>query len=164
LRDAAQRFIELYRAHDPKIVYKGNDLPRDLLAAYDNRAAACKLSYAHRDGSQTFMTYEEARRRLFLMSFDPYQCVERRWGASDAKELASCRDGAGKEAWYAAEQNLRNQLDRTYDARMDFTLEELRTPGEGKGVEAPPDIDTRAYLVRARTPAPVVMETAPGEE
>jgi hypothetical protein len=34
----------------------------------------------------------------------------------DDPELATCRDGAVKQAWYAAEQNLRNQLDRTYDA------------------------------------------------
>jgi hypothetical protein len=81
------------------------------------------------------------------MSFDPYQCIERRWGARDENELSTCRDGAVKRAWYEAEQNLRNQIDRTYDAQMDFTLEELREPGAGKGVASPPDTDTRAYLV-----------------
>ena len=30
---------------------------------------------------------------------------------------------------------------------MDFTLDELRAPGPGKGVAAPPDIDTRLYLM-----------------
>jgi hypothetical protein len=52
-----------------------------------------------------------------------------------------------------AEQTLRNQIDRTYDARMDFSLEELRTPGPGKGVASPPDIDARAYLVAVRSGA-----------
>jgi len=160
LRDNVQRFVELYRAHDSKIVYKGTDLPADMLAAYDNRAGACKLSYTKSDGTQVFMSYEEARRRLFLMSFDPYQCVERRWGATDSRELASCRDGGRKQEWYAAEQNLRNQLDRTYDARMDFTLEELKSPGPGKGVASPPDIDARGYLQGIRNPRPVVMRTA----
>ena len=51
-----------------------------------------------------------------------------------------------KTAWYEAERNLRNQIDRTYDAQMDFNLAELKTPGPGKGVPAPPDIDVRAYL------------------
>ena len=52
-----------------------------------------------------------------------------------------------KRAWYAAEQNLRNQLDRTYEAEMDFTLDELTSPGPGKGVANPPDIDARAWLL-----------------
>jgi hypothetical protein len=83
------------------------------------------------------------------MSFDPYQCAERRWGAANA-ELSTCPDGPLKQAWYAAEQNLRNQIDRTYDARMDFTLGELNAPGPGKGVPSPPDTDVRAYLESVR--------------
>jgi hypothetical protein len=98
------------------------------------------------DGGRVSFSYEEARQRLFAMSFDPYQCVERRWGAQDAGELASCRDGADKRAWYDAQQRLRNQIDRTYEARMDFTRDELAAPGSGKGVDAPPDTDVLAYL------------------
>ena len=161
VRENVQRFVEYYRARDPRIVYKGSDLVGDLIAAYDNRAAACKLSYTRSDGSLVTLTYEEARQRLFLMSFDPYQCIERRWGATDPKELATCRDNPNKAAWYGAEQNLRNQIDRTYDARMDFTLEELHTPGPGKGVATPPDIDARAYLVAMRK---VVMQNGPQKQ
>jgi hypothetical protein len=94
------------------------------------------------------------------MSFDPYQCIERRWAASDPRELSTCRDGATKQAWYAAEQNLRNQIDRTYDAEMDFSLDELRTPGPGKGVASPPDIDARAYLMSVRGAKPMVQKSA----
>jgi hypothetical protein len=164
LRDNVQRFVELYRAHDAKVVYKGNDLTGDLIAAYDNRAAACKISYTRGDGSTILLSYDDARRRLFLMSFDPYQCIERRWGATDPRELATCKDGANKQAWYAAEQDLRNQLDRTYDARMDFTLDELKTPGPGKGVATPPDIDARGYLqfVRGWKPAAMQSSLPPG--
>ena len=150
LRDQVQRFVELYRAGDPRLVYKGYDLVGDLIAAYDQQAAACKLGYLRSDGSPVALSYEEARRRLFLMSFDPYQCLERRWGATARQELATCKDGANKRAWYASEQNLRNQLDRTYDARMDFTLEQLAVPGPGKGVAAAPDIDARTYLLSVR--------------
>jgi len=94
------------------------------------------------------------------MSFDPYQCIERRWGATDPRELATCRDGPWKQSWYAAEQNLRNQIDRTYDAQMDFSLEELKTPGPGKGVAAPPDIDARAYLLSVRGARPPAQKAA----
>lgn len=164
LRDAAERFVGFYRAHDPRLVYKGNDLVGDLIAAYDNRAAACKISYARSDGSSVFLNYEDARRRLFLMSFDPYQCIERRWGATDPRELATCKDGVDKQDWYAAEQTLRNQIDRTYDARMDFALDELKTPGPGKGVATPPDIDTRAYLVSVRGMKSAAVNTPPAAE
>ena len=160
LRDAVQRFVELYRAHDPRIVYKGTNLEDDLIAAYDNRAAACKLSYTRSDGSQIFLTYEEARRRLFLMSFDPYQCVERRWGATDSRELATCKDSPNKQAWYVAEQYLRYQIDRTYDARMDFSVDDLKTPGPGRGVATPPDIDVRAYLVSVRSARSAAMDAS----
>ena len=87
------------------------------------------------------------------MSFDPYHCIERRWGASDARELTSCEDGPAKRAWYAAEQNLRNQLERTYDAQMGFSLDELNAHVTGAGVPVAPDIDVRTYLwtMRAAT-------------
>jgi len=146
LRDKAQRFVKMYQAGDSKLVYKGADLVADMIATYDREAAQCHIGYTRTDGSQVMLSYEEARKRLFLMSFDPYQCIERRWGATSPAELSTCHDGANKQAWYAAEQNLRNQIDRTYETEMDFTLDELREPGPGKGVPTPPDIDARAYL------------------
>lgn len=149
LRDTAQRFVTMYRTNDPKLIYRGADLVADMLSTYDAEAAKCQIRYTRGDGSQVVLGYEDARRRLFRMSFDPYHCVERRWGASDPTELSTCRDGAVKQAWYAAEQNLRNQIDRTYDAEMDFTLAELKEPGPGKGVVTAPDIDTRGYLLSA---------------
>jgi formylglycine-generating enzyme required for sulfatase activity len=148
LRDKAQRFVEMYERGDTRhLLYTGNDIVGDMLAAYDAGTAKCSVGYTRSNGQPVTLTYEDARKRLFAMSFDPYQCIERRWGASDADELSSCRDDDNKRAWYDAEQNLRNQIDRTYDARMDFSLDELRTPGPGKGVATPPDTDARAYLV-----------------
>jgi hypothetical protein len=152
LRDMAERFVRMADRHDKKLAYRGNNLAADLLAAYDRRAAQCHITYTRSDGSRIVFDYEQARRRLFDMSFDPYQCVERRWGATSGYEFAPCPDNTLKTAWYEAERNLRNQIDRTYEARMDFTLAELKTPGPGKGVPAPPDIDVRAYLLsRMRT-------------
>jgi hypothetical protein len=145
LRDTAERFITLYRTHDPRLVYQGRDLAGDMLAVYDHTAAACAPGYVRTNGSRVSFSYEEARRRLFRLSFDPYQCVERRWGAEGA-ELASCPDGAAKQAWYQAEQSLRNQIDRTYEARMDWSLANLQSGDARIGVSQPPDTDTRAYL------------------
>ncbi len=151
LRANAGRFLALWQAHDPRLVYGGRDLAGDMLAAYDRAAQACRIGYLRSDGSQVTFGYEEARQRLFRMSFDPYDCVERRWGASGA-ELASCPDGQIKRRWYAAEQGLRNQTLRTYEARMDFSLGELEAGVPGSGPAQPPDIDTRGFLLAQLRP------------
>ena len=85
-------------------------------------------------------------RRLFALSFDPHHCAERRWGAHEAEELATCADGADKRAWYEAEQRLRNQPDRTYDVRMGFSLADLKRGVAGTGIDQPPVIDVLALL------------------
>jgi len=150
LRDQVERFVRLHAAHDSKIVYRGSDLIGDLLATYDRETAACNVSYFRSDHSMVTLSYEEARARLFKLSFDPYHCVELRWGASD-DELSTCHDDTNKRLWYTAEQYLRNQIERTYEARMDHTLADLARPGgEGKGVATPPDVDARAFLIAVR--------------
>jgi len=66
-------------------------------------------------------------------------------------EATSCRDGATKRAWYVAEQRLRNKTDRTYEARMDFSLRELEA--SSGGIATAPDTDVRSLLLQAaRTP------------
>lgn len=57
-----------------------------------------------------------------------------------------------KRRWYDAQQRLRNQLDRSYEARMDFPLRELEAGRGGvaaAAVAAPPDTDSATFL-RAR--------------
>jgi hypothetical protein len=83
--------------------------------------------------------------------------VELRWGAVGG-ELATCRDGALKRRWYEAEQRLRNQIDRTYEARMDFTLGELEAGLPGTGPLAAPDTDARGYLLREQQNRPQAAE------
>ena len=159
LRDQVQRFVEWHAAGDKRVHYQGMDLLADLIAAYDQEAAVCSITYLRSNGTPMPLGYEEVRRRMFWLSFDPYHCIERRWGATLPAEVMTCRDDATKAEWYAAEQALRNQIERTYDVRMDFTLAELKQgPGPGKGVAAPPDIDARGYLLalinqRAARPA-----------
>ena len=151
LRDKIERFVKMYENGDTKhLIYSGNDIVGDMLTAYDAGTAKCSVSYTRSNGAPVTLSYEQARERLFRISFDPYQCIELRWGATDPEELSSCRDGQAKRAWYEAEQNLRNQIDRTYDARMDFSLADLQTPGPGKGVPTPPDTDARGYLISMR--------------
>lgn len=151
LRDKVERFVKMYESGDTKhLIYNGSDIVGDMVAVYDSGTAKCSVSYTRTNGTPLTLSYEQARQRLFKISFDPYQCVELRWGATDADELSTCHDGQMKRDWYAAEQNLRNQIDRTYDARMDFTLADLQNPSPGKGVSVPPDTDARGYLLSVR--------------
>ncbi|HUD50213.1 hypothetical protein, partial [Parvibaculum sp.] len=151
MHDQIREFIRMKETDAPRLQYRGDDLPRDILRAYDEENAACPVVYRKTDGTAVRLTIDDIVRRLFKLSFDPYHCVERRWGATDGAELASCPDGSEKTRWYEAEQPLRNQIDRTYDVEMDSTVEELEQGPygveSGRGVAQAPEVDIRAYLV-----------------
>tara|TARA_R110000868_G_scaffold115630_3_gene308707 strand:- start:6914 stop:8713 length:1800 start_codon:yes stop_codon:yes gene_type:complete len=151
LRDQMVRFVGLAAAGDAHVAYEGNDLAGDLATAYREEAALCEVTYAASDASVRHLTFEDARARLFDMSFDPYHCPERRWGASSPEELATCPDNGVKQRWYNAERRLRNQTDRAYDAVMGFSIGELEARVNGSGQDAPPDVDVYAALDAART-------------
>jgi hypothetical protein len=146
LRDEVARFLELAAAGSDHIAYGGSDLRRDLLEVYTREASACTISYARTGGALQQLSFADVTRRLHLLSFDPHHCVERRWGANSKEELSSCPDGSDKAEWYAAEQRLRNQIERIYHVRMDFSLAELRRKAPGSGVDDPPDVDVLALL------------------
>jgi hypothetical protein len=61
-------------------------------------------------------------------------------------ELATCPDDRNKTDWYHAQQRLRNQIERTYDVRMGFSLAELRAGKTGSGVDVPPGTDVLLAL------------------
>ena len=89
------------------------------------------------------LNFEEMSRRLFAMSFDPYHCIERRWGVLTREELATCGDDPAKERWDFAEQRFRNQINRTYEIRMDFDVTQLERGVPGSGADAPPPVDIK---------------------
>ncbi len=146
LLNSTRSTIEKYRAHDPSIKYSGGNLAQDLFQTYAQAATACQFSYTTSNGKSVLMNLEAARQRLFAMSFDPYHCVESRWGARIPQELEACADDTNKQQWYQQEQWLRNQTDRRYDVQMNFSLQELNGPKPGVGVAAPPDVDIVTYL------------------
>lgn len=146
LRDEVARFLELAATKSDHIAYRGDNIRRDLLDAYTREASACTISYTRSDGTQKQLSFADVTRRLHLLSFDPYHCVERRWGANDKEELSTCADGPNKGEWYAAEQRLRNQIDRIYHVRMDFSLADLKRKTPGSGVDDPPDVDVLKLL------------------
>ena len=146
LLDQSDSYIKKLKAGDPSIVYSGSNLPQDLLDVYRNESRTCQISYTNSSGSNVSMDLEQVRQRLFKLSFDPYHCVELRWGAVNPQELASCNDSKNKRDWYTHEQRLRNQHVRRYDIRMDFSLQELANPSTNVGSPVAIDIDIEKFL------------------
>lgn len=153
LRRDMQRLVEAAKTDEPGVRYDGRDLAGDLLTAFEEEKNACTFTYWRSDRTRVRLNLGHVMERLWDLSFDPYHCPERRWGARGA-ELETCTDNSTKAQWYNAQRFLRYQAERTYDVRMDFALDELKPPMAaapsegGLGVEAPADADIRAYLLQ----------------
>lgn len=166
LRREAQRLYEAVAAADPDVRYNGDNLARDLLTAYTEEKDACTIIYRRADDTRMQLNLGHVMERLWDLSFDPYHCPERRWGAAGA-ELETCTDDETKTRWYNAQRFLRFQAERTYDVRMDFTVDELQPPMAaapeqgGLGVDAPADADLAAYLASINNIALAELESPP---
>jgi hypothetical protein len=132
-RQELEHMIGLWLNRDPRIVYDGIDLKHDLLAAYDRQSQACTITYLSSAKYPVRVTFDDISRRLFAMSFDPYNCVELRWG----EEGSTCPDQAGKRHWYQSEAQARHVID----------------PDNGR-IAGPPDVDIRGLIasIPARVP------------
>lgn len=166
LRRTTQEHVEQVARGDAGVLYGGDDLAGDLWAAFTEEKDACTVTYWRSDNTRVRLNLGHVMDRLWDLSFDPYHCPERRWGATGT-ELETCVETPDKTRWYNAQRHLRYQAERTYDVRMDFTVDELKPPSVagpadgGLGVEAPADADLRAYLSRL-LPTPVAaLETTP---
>ncbi|MEM9233764.1 MAG: hypothetical protein AAGA69_05940 [Pseudomonadota bacterium] len=152
LNNLARDLITRHREGDTSINYPVGDLPAALLDVYDRGANACQINYKRTDGSVVMLNMHHGIERIFDLSFDPYHCPERRWGASGI-ELATCQEDEAKADWYEAQQYLRNDPERTYDLRTNFTASELRNPAKyspedgGVGRAEAPVIDFHSYLI-----------------
>lgn len=148
LKSDTARLIERFNKRDPRIRYSGLDLQGDLIRAYQSEADRCTVVYHSSQDEKIVLKLPELMRRLFALSFSPYDCVERRWGASSTEELRACANTADKERWYAALQPLRNQLERAYGARMGYTVQDLENGAAGR--PAAPEADVLALIQAAR--------------
>jgi hypothetical protein len=140
-----KEMIDLWVKRDPRIVYDGNFLRQDLDAAYEQESKACTITYLNSAKHPVPLTFDDMMHRLYGMSFDPYNCIELRWGAA-GDERESCPDSSNKLKWYEAEQRLRNQPDRTYGIPMGFSLAELNDHVKGTGIDTPPTVDVKALI------------------
>ena len=112
--------------------------PVELALAWQQEVTRPECSYVYQNsrGEPRAFTVETVLDRLFELSFDPYHCVELRWGApADSAELATCPDGEDKLEWYRREQRLRQRIDRDYGSP---------TPLDSGPIERP-ELDPRHY-------------------
>jgi hypothetical protein len=140
-----QKMLFFWEKRDQRIVYDGLYLKNDLEKIYADEAEACQITYDNSNGDPVTLGFDEIMHRLFLLDFDPYHCIERRWGASGS-ELDSCKDNETKTHWYNAEQRLRNQTDRAYDVYMGFSLAQLDKGVLNSGADVPPSIDVKSLI------------------
>lgn len=141
------RLAALWQARDPRLVYDGNDLQADLLALYDGEVGDCDLTYLSSAKQPVKLTLADIPARLYGLSFDPYDCIELRWGGV---ERQSCTNGGKKNRWYAAEQVLRDRGER--QTRTAYSLDELEAlPASAR---APVDVRALIAAMPARPPLP----------
>lgn len=133
--ESAKVWMTRYQAQDPLISYKGQDLKSDLIAAYKQSVAACKITFKNSLGADSTVGLETLINRVAKISYDPYACPEIRWGAYKQEELASCADSQEKREWHELQQFLRNNLVKDTDAFHGYTLDQLRQMNERKEVD-----------------------------
>jgi hypothetical protein len=140
-----EKMIFLYNNRDQRIVYDGVFLKQDLENIYKEESAACSISYTNSRGQAVRLGFDDVAQRLFRLDFDPYHCIERRWGAT-GDELASCADDETKTRWFKAEQRLRNSADRDYTSQMGFNVAQLEKVSTVAGSDTPPTVDVKGLI------------------
>jgi hypothetical protein len=100
--------IQLWINRDPRIVYDGQFLKADLLQLYDSESRRCTTTFLSSDKHPVSLSFDDVAHRIFAMSFDPYNCVELRWG----DDSPACPDQSAKRGWYQQEQRARNEIGR----------------------------------------------------
>lgn len=129
------KMIEEKRNNNPAIVYDGVDLVSDLKTAYKSSTNKCVIEVKKTNGQSQNLNLDTVLKSIFKLSFDPYHCVELRWGMLDSESLKSCNSSKENLDWYNAEQGLRNLIDRDYAVKMDYSLKELPSSPFGKKAE-----------------------------
>lgn len=124
---SAKTYVSKVQSRDPLISYDGNNLKRDLLKIYNQVSASCVISYRNSSQQTVQLGLGVALKRLTSMSFDPYFCPERRWGAVSRAELKTCADDAEKAEWYQFQQFLRNATERDPNEVMGWSLSDLKS-------------------------------------
>ena len=104
-------------AGDASVAWTGT--AQSLVAAYQDiwnqHRTSCKITYTSSSGDAVTLNLDDIQERLFDLSFDPYHCVEMRWGAyaDHGTEMAACANqDADHLQRFKDERRMRNAIDR----------------------------------------------------
>jgi hypothetical protein len=124
----SKKYMGKLASRDQFFDYQGSaaQLKADLIRAYNEENATCEVTYNNTSGNKVSLGLGTALKRITKMSFDPYFCPERRWGATYRTELVTCADSTEKSEWYRFQQFLRNATERDPNEIMGWTLQDLR--------------------------------------
>ncbi|MGA9797324.1 MAG: hypothetical protein WBQ17_17500 [Rhizomicrobium sp.] len=136
--------LKLWQRRDPRIVYDGLDLQADLRKVYRQETRHCGVTYLSSAKVPVTLNFDDLVHRLYAMSFDPYDCIEHRWGET-GDAAASCPDADNKRRWYRAEQVLRNQVTPDVTAPMNYTLAALERLN-ARPAKAPAPVDVKTLI------------------
>ncbi len=126
----AKDYMNKWSAKDPFFQYNGENLKKDLIKVYNEVDSSCRISYTNSQGKEIRMSLSAALGRVTRMSFDPYFCPERRWGAKSEAELRSCVERTDKAQWYAYTQFLRSEIHKDPTAVMGYSLGDVKRINE----------------------------------
>jgi hypothetical protein len=111
------------------------DLKSDFLAIYGEVSRSCEVKYKNSGGTEVRLPFEVLISRLAKVSFDPYMCIERRWGATSTTEMKDCLSEGDEAEFHRLTQFLRNRTERDTAEVMGFTIDELRRMEADKKVD-----------------------------
>ncbi len=151
------RMIRQSQQRDTRMVQDKGSLKDHLQEVYAAGSRDCAITYINSASKPVTLDLNQIAGRLFALDFDPYHCIERRWGASSPEELASCKDADIKTRWYKAEQVLRNQVDAGYVMRQAVSLPEI----EKLALTAPTGLDVNALIQNADEKTDISFLTSP---
>ncbi len=136
--------VAAVKSKDPSVAWDGTS--QTLVARYKSvwsqSLASCGFDYTGSGGASVSLTLADVEKRIYDLSFDPYACVEMRWGAypGTPSEQAACNaKDADHMQRFANERTMRNVIDRPA-AGTDTPI--------GFGPATPQDIDVSALLSR----------------
>ena len=132
--------INLWVDRDPRIVYDGQFLKADLMKVYDAESRRRTTTFLSTDKRPVSLSFTDVTQRLFAMSFDPYHCVELRWGSDGS----GCPDQDAKRGWYQREQQARNEIERDEQ-------------GAATQLAGPQDVDIRGLIASMPDSLPFVQ-------
>jgi hypothetical protein len=112
LKTYVRKVLDLSRTNDPRLAWKGSyaELEAALVAEFERVASRseCRPTYINGMGEPVRLELRDVLQRVSRLSFDPYHCPERRWGAQkDSIELSSCVEDEARLQSYGRQTGLR---------------------------------------------------------